>query len=123
MPARAPLTIEDFTPWLRTGERGLSSLAIVEFLTGFPIRDPRNQGRFDHPLDPSDFRRCRQLLAAVPAARLNLREMRAASPTWARLVDAWDELDALYVEESTRPDRCAPRLYKRMQELLYGEVA
>lgn len=36
------------------------------------------------------------------------------------LVDAWDELEALYAEEINRKDGTAPKLYTRMKELLKG---
>lgn len=85
-----PLTI--FTTWLASGERGMSSEAIVSRLTGARV------GRYshgDHPWDLGDFRRCEQLLDAVPLARLSFPLMRDVSPQWDALVPVWDEIAAL----------------------------
>lgn len=122
------LTIEAFRGWLATGERGLSSESIVEHLTGFPLKGRIWASRIDHPLDPSDFRRCERLLREVPLARLAFGEMRTASAAWARLVDAWDELVALSEEEcpgqidAYRPEGSAPRLNHEMSRILAGGV-
>jgi hypothetical protein len=102
-----------FKSWLAMGERGISSETIVGHLTG--VHFARHQGE---PLDPSDFRRCEMLLRAVPLARLEFAAMKTASPVWARLVDAWDELVVLLDEESHLGH--APRLYQRMKELRAG---
>lgn len=85
-----PLTI--FTSWLASGERGMSSEAIVSRLTGARV------GRYsngDHPWDTGDFRRCEQLLEAVPLARVAFPLMADVSPQWAALVPVWDEIAAL----------------------------
>lgn len=85
-----PLTI--FTGWLASGERGMSSEAIVARLTGHRV------GRYshgDHPWDTGDFRRCEQLLEAVPLARMAFPLMADVSPQWAALVPVWDEIAAL----------------------------
>lgn len=90
-----PLTI--FAGWLASGERGLSSEAIVSNLTG------QHVGRYwhggDHPYDPSDFRRCELLLREVPIARLMFHRMAEVSPVWKALVEAWSEIVALMESE------------------------
>lgn len=114
-----PLT--HFTAWLASGERGLSSEAIVANLTG--SRVGRYGNRSDHPYDPSDFRRCERLLRAHPLARLHFAQMRDVTPTWAALVDAWPELVALAESEvpgifdADRPHGSAPKTYARIQEI------
>ena len=67
------------------------------------------------PGDPDDFGRCHRLLVLIPEWRERLREVAAAYPRWRGLVENWDELTSLYLEEL--PTRHAPRCYKRMQEL------
>jgi hypothetical protein len=108
-----------FTEWLASGERGISSEAIVSHLTG--ARVGRNYGFGDHPYDPGDFRRCEKLLRQVPFARVALPQMATRSPEWAALVDHWEELVALMEEEAPGVfDNChgsAPRTYARMQAL------
>jgi len=114
-----PLT--HFTAWLASGERGLSSEAIVANLTGSRVGRYGNRG--DHPYDPSDFRRCERLLRDHPLARLHFAQMRDVSPTWAALVDAWPELVALMESEvpgifdAERPHGSAPKAYARIQEI------
>ncbi|MFC9966302.1 hypothetical protein ACFVH4_18900 [Nocardia ignorata] len=120
-PTCPPMLIHQFNGWLQFGERGLSSEAIVTQLTGVHLSGRPWTG-WDHPHDPSDFRRCERLLRQVPQARVHLVAMKA-DPVWARLVDAWDELVALAEEEVPGcfdgPPRggAAPRLYARMREL------
>jgi hypothetical protein len=67
------------------------------------------------PRDPADFGRCYRLLKVMPSWRDRLSEVSAQFPAWKSLVDTWDELTALYEEES--PKQYLPKLYRRMQEL------
>jgi hypothetical protein len=90
--AVANLPLRHFTGWLANGERGISSEAIVEHLTGNSIG--RGWKNHDHPHDPDDFRRCQRLFERVPIARLWLPTLASRSPQWARLVEAWDEIHA-----------------------------
>lgn len=122
---RTLLPMSAFTNWLALGERGMSSQAIVEHLTGVRL-DRWSHG--NHPYDPDDFRRCQLLLNAVPLARLMFPTMRECSPKWARLVDAWDEIHLAIQEEA--PDylgspggKSAPRAHKLMQRVLAGGTA
>lgn len=116
-----PLKIETFANWLATGERGISSEAIVSHLTGVPVGGRRWAGG-DHPYDPDDFWRCERLLRAVPLARLAFPLMASRSPVWSALVEAWDELVEL--GESEVPGIFdgpahgrAPKMYARMREI------
>lgn len=94
------IPLDHFKTWLAFGERGISSEAIVSRLTGHPILGSHWSSTYPH--DPADFRRCQLLLNAVPLARLMLPAMRAESPQWSRLVDAWDEIHEAI--ESEVPD-------------------
>lgn len=98
--------------WLESHDTGASSLAIVYRLYG---HGRGSQNSKAHPLDPSDFGRCHRLLEAVPQARTQFCEMRDVSEVWARLVEHWEELTALYLEEL--PSGKAPKLYARMKAL------
>lgn len=119
------LNLSIFKNWIAYGQRGLSSEAIVITLTGesWWAGQPSRR-RLDHPYDPGDFRRCVKLLEAVPVARLELWRMRAVSPEWAALVDNWEQLEALALEEV--PDFMgaaranggkAPRLFSMMRQI------
>ncbi len=82
--------------WLRNGERGVSSEAIFQHMTGVPV----GAWSLWPPADTSDMRRCRLLLAAVPEFRERLHEM-AELPRWKTLVDRWDEICALMDDGKT----------------------
>jgi hypothetical protein len=71
-------------------ERGLSAEAIAS----------KGATSLDFPHDPGDFRRCENLLRLRPSLRTeSLPVLAAKSPTWARLVSAWDEIHALIERE------------------------
>lgn len=104
--------------WLRGTDTGISSRTIYGVLkpddgaflywdAGKPDGSP--------PRDGDDFGRCSRLLVIAPEWRARLPEVAARFPEWAPLVEHWDELEALYQEESPK-GRC-PRLYARMLEL------
>lgn len=113
---------KELADWLRFGDRGVSSNAIVETLEGWPNGTLSGHWLTTYPHDPADLRRCALLLRAVPGYRARIGELSAASPEWAALVAHWDELEALLAEEigaELKPQlRYAPRTYKRMQELI-----
>ncbi len=98
--------------WWRGPDTGTSSKTICSHLAGegAPMMDPDQQRV---PCDASDFGRCHRLLHAM-GWRQRIVEMRLV-PGWAKLVDAWDELEQLYLEE--RGSGSCPKFYKRMKEL------
>ncbi len=95
--------------WLLSDDTGTSSKTIWRHMMG-ERQDPRWQGP---PDDPDDFGRCYRLLAMFPEWRVRLDEM-AIYAEWAGLVDAWAELESLYLEEL--PSGEGPRLWKRMKQ-------
>ncbi len=102
--------------WVRTGEHGNSSLAMCMAL--YEIPELGSGSSRANPHDPSDFRRCVLFLEAVPSARPRLHELAGLSVQWSRLVEHWEELEALYQQE--RGKKKAPLLYQRMKEVLAG---
>ena len=117
-----PLPLSHFTEWLESGERGISSEAIVSRLTGTQVGRacPRN-----HPYDPDDFRRCQLLLKAHPLAEVEFHAMRSVSPQWARLVDSWDQIHTTiesevphYLEDPSGGR--APLAYDLMRQAIDG---
>ena len=108
---------DNLNNWLANGDRGISSEAIASHLTG--INFVSGHWFSTHPVDPSDFGRCMELLDAVPEFRPRLKEMAEVSPIWAGLVECWDELERLYREEVSTGK--APKLYDRMQEIIDGK--
>ena len=99
--------------WLESDQTGLSSrfMAVVLAQRVVPGLD------YAHPHDPADFGRCLGLLAACPELRQRLPKIAETSVEWARLVEHWDELEALYHQEAPTGSQC-PQLYQRMKTLL-----
>lgn len=108
-PLSRPTAEGNARAWLTNGDTGISSETIWSVLTGHPVR------RAGVPRDPQDFGRCHRLLKVMPAWRARLPEVAAKYPEWKPLVDAWDELTALYEEEL--PKGRPAKLYDRMKEL------
>jgi hypothetical protein len=104
--------------WLLNGETGVSSKTICAVMTGSVAHYN------DVPHDPSDFGRCYKLLALFPEWRARLHEVAEKFPMWGPMVEAWDELTALYEEETKSKSGKAPKLYDRMQVLIdEGRIA
>jgi hypothetical protein len=76
--------------WILGRDTGTSSKTIWAVMTGSTCRDP---GR---PYDADDFGRCYRLLTLFPGWRVRLSEVTAQFPMWTPLVEAWDDLTALY---------------------------
>ncbi len=102
--------------WLAEGEIGLSSQTIA-FWVGFGVL-PEDH---NHPLDPSDFNRCLKLLETAPGLRPNLHKMASLSPEWSRLIEHWDAIETVFLEEAGlgfTKARIAPRTGALMKELI-----
>jgi hypothetical protein len=112
----APKTTPEGDPmaWLASGDTGISSETIFGVMTGQTMAMARRYG-YCPPSDPADFGRCYRLLKVMPSWRARLPEVAVKFRAWKPLIEAWDELTALYEEEMSK-DR-APKLYHRMQEL------
>ena len=103
--------------WLLGKDTGLSSKAIVAHLEDLRIKD--NYHSKAHPLDSDDLGRCIRLLNLYPPYRHNLFQLKTLSPKWSILVDHWDELEALYMEDCPNHRGYSIRCANRMLELLY----
>ena len=106
--------------WLANGECGSSSRFMVAHLFGLETRNKSVWRGKEHPLDPSDFRRCQLLLEAVPEASIG--QMINASDVWADLVGSWNTIVALLDEEvptwrDGESRASAPKAYKLMKDL------
>ena len=112
--------------WAVYGEHGTSSNTIwnvlsqdklggVKFDYEYLKRVMIPPSAYDHPYDPSDFKRCYMLLKAIPEWRLELDKMKAISPVWSKLVDNWDKLTEM-LEQMMKDDQDVG-MYKFMQEL------
>lgn len=109
--AATQLGLPAVAEWLRTGERGASSNAMCKRIFGVPAG-----AKINHPYDPDDLRRCLQFLDAA-GAHEKVTLMSDVSPSWARLIERWNELVMIFREEMEF-GRSAPKTYALMQEIL-----
>lgn len=86
--------IEKAEFWYDHGERGSSSEYMYSILSG---KSQSINGSYPH--DPSDFKRCHGLLLMVPEWRSKLDDMRRMSLVWNNLVDNWDKLTEMLLEQ------------------------
>jgi hypothetical protein len=108
-PKPKPTAEGDPLAWITNGDTGTSSETIWGVMMGRPVR------REDIPYDPADFGRCYRLLKVMPSWRARLSEVADKYSQWKPLIDAWDELTALYEKEL--PSGLCPKLYARMRQL------
>lgn len=111
-PQPKPTADGDVIGWLTNGDTGTSSLTIYHVMIGRP-----HAPNFwpNVPADAGDFGRCYRLLKVMPSWRARLPEVAATHPSWLALVEAWDELTALFEQES--PSGRYPKLSARMRQL------
>lgn len=103
--------------WLEEGHRGLSSETIFVAMTGVPLIEADD---LSHPLDVSDFLRCRRLIEAVPEFAERREELKALSAHWKILTEHWDELCASVDAEAPEwreQSIASPATYARIKEL------
>lgn len=102
--------------WLLNGEHGISSKNMFSVLSNGYTKSDRN---LSSPCDPSDFKRCSQLLQAVPQWRSELYKLKPISETWSNLVDNWDKLETMLVEarELWSKNQGAKEMYAFMKNL------
>lgn len=105
---------EGLVKWLASGRRGVSSNTMVQVMTGIKALTDNYKS---HPRDPSDFNRCHKLLEAVPALRFKLHLMKDESKAWSNLVDNWDKLTEMLLEE--RPTSARPEMFELMEKLTW----
>lgn len=111
-----PLSITpNINKWLKEGDRGTSSLSILQRLTGINFVD--NVFGMNHPYDPADLYRCVKLIETAPELREHLHKMKDVTKTWELLVDEWDELVTLMKKEIKQNGGKCPKTFDRMQEL------
>lgn len=76
--------------WLKTGRRGVSSEAIFSHMTGIPLNKDMSP-----PYDVGDYKRCRDLLVAVPEFSARIGEMATVGTLWRIVVEHWDSIGML----------------------------
>jgi len=104
--------VDDLINWIGSGDVGISSKVLWAIAMGHPLKSD-----CDVPHDPSDFHRCVKLLWILDEDEQKdvLEQAGKLYPNWLPLVEHWSELMGLFEEEL--PNRTAPKLYKKMQEL------
>ena len=100
--------------WLINGEVGISSSAMAAVSLGHRPRDT------SAPRDPDDLNRCMKLVARCPQVKNSFPQIRELSKRWEAVIDHWDELSGMFVEEvgwDWSKARSAQKTYDRMKEL------
>jgi len=88
-------TQEAVIDWLATGEVGMSSKQMAMWLAF-----EKRTGDFGaYPHDPDDMNRCLKLLRKAPGLRKLLPRMAGVSLEWAAIVDCWDAIEAMLLDE------------------------
>ena len=105
-PLTAPIA-ERAQWWWNRGDRGVSSETIFTAFAGGHARN------LDVPHDPDDFQRCKQLLDLLPEWRADLGKVTARYPWFGPMIEAWGEIEALYLEEVE--GGVAPKCYFRIK--------
>lgn len=108
-------TVSQLLVWALGDDRGISSETIVSISIG--LDEVSGRHGFDAPYDPSDFGRCYRLLKQFPELKKKMHVVARKCKAFAPLVAHWDELTALWEEESNNGTGRAPKLYTRMKEL------
>lgn len=93
--------------WTENGEFGTSNQTIFSVLSIGKTKDIKFDydklikclippTEYDAPHDPDDFRRCLLLLKNIPEWKSRLDELKTISPVWAKYVENWDKLTAMF---------------------------
>jgi len=97
--------------WLKNGETGSSSEAIVAHMLGRPSRE------MTAPSDLSDFRRCVLLLGHIQEWSARMHEM-AIYEKWTRLAPQFAQVMNAYLEERPNLDGPAPLTGALLKDLI-----
>lgn len=100
--------------WIENGEHGISALTMLKKIGNHNLLGGRGSS---HPHDPDDFRRCHLFLNAVPQFRVpvNLNKMKLESKVWEKLVENWDLLTSMLLEQmATGEDKGMFKLMKSL---------
>lgn len=108
-------TVSQLLVWALGDDTGTSSETIVRIALG--LEEMRGLHSFDAPHDPSDFGRCYRLIQKFPELRKKLPLVGRKCKAFAPMVKRWDDLSALWEEESNNGTGRAPKLYALMKEL------
>ncbi|MGI4744939.1 MAG: hypothetical protein ACRYGI_11585 [Janthinobacterium lividum] len=102
--------------WLASGDTGVSSTAILLWLSA-RAKD-RTWGAHT-PSDPADLGRCLRLLERIPEWKSRMPEMAEAGDNWARIMPHWDRMAQSMCDEvgiDWSKARSAPLTYDLMKE-------
>lgn len=107
--------------WLALGERGLSSDALFQCLTGVKIVRNKHDATA-HPLDPADLRRCILMLETVRPGTDRSTYVADMSNEWAKLQANWRTLVDTFEAECPnwrgKGPWDAPKTYALMKQIL-----
>tara|TARA_R110001583_G_scaffold174017_3_gene328232 strand:- start:3839 stop:4369 length:531 start_codon:yes stop_codon:yes gene_type:complete len=101
---------EEVLIWLDSGDVGQSSKAIAMHMAGIDAKSTCT------PKDPSDFRRCLDMLKACPSIR-NISSVVDKVPHYAPYIREWNTMIDLYQSDVAEFGKKAPNLYRFMKRL------
>ena len=117
-----PTTLDQqILKWLTVGDVGHSSQSIA-FWLGYDVLPENNS----HPIVPSEFHRCLKLIELAPELRPRLHKMASLSNEWAKVIEHWDAIEALFLEEAGLDwikGKSAPRTTAYMKSLFLDQGA
>jgi hypothetical protein len=85
------------TQFLLSDNAGASAKAICRQAISIDCVPDQITGKPAHPHDPGDLKRC---LICLDETGIDINIMKGASKEWSRLVTFWDQIRAVYEEES-----------------------
>jgi len=104
--------------WFANGSVGASSKTMATCIADLEVKS------VSYPWDPDDLNRCLLFLVWVPEARQHLNKVALLSDVWKRLIDNWEELEAMFLEEvglNWCKAHSASKTYKFMSSIIEKE--
>lgn len=83
--------------WLASGDTGISSKAIMLWLSARVTDKTWGAGT---PSDPSDLGRCLRLLDRIPEWKARIGEMAEAGGLWPTFARRWSEMEESFIAEA-----------------------
>lgn len=89
--------------WFITGNVGESSRTMAFIASDIELSNDEINDSFSfglaHPHDSGDFERCLKLIEAVPEVKDSFDVIAKISPSWAALIENWDDIETTFNNE------------------------
>lgn len=94
--------------WLLSGDTGISSESMLVTALGIKSKRVGMHG-LNAPYDPSDFKRCLELVKEIPEIKEFFPEISKKIPVFKKILENWNELEDIY--EKDKKYGISPELY------------